>query len=247
VRLRLSLASALVLLLAAAGAQAANMYKWVDDKGVVHYTDKLPADVVDKGSVELSKQGIPLKRTEAAPTPEQRRAKQLEEERQRQLAREREVVDRRDRALLESYTSPEEIDLARSRALGTLEALMQSAQVYSASLLKRRQELEAQRRTYGDKVPATVERELDGIGSELARQDALIGERKREIAAVTARYDADKQRWKELRAIALARAGIEAAAASGTPGAPGAAGNAGSPRASGTATPAAAAPKAAAH
>jgi hypothetical protein len=225
----LAVAIALVLTAAAAGSDAA-MYKWVDEKGVVHYTDRMPAEAVDKGSVELNKQGIPLRRTEAAPTPEQRRARQLEEERARQVAREREVVDRRDRALMQSYSTAEEIDLARSRAVGTLEAQMQSAHAYSASLVKRREELEARRKAAGDKVPPAVERELEGIASELARQDALIAERKREIATVSARYEVDKQRWQELRAIALAKEGVAPAHGEGSPVAgstPSAAGTAG--------------------
>ena len=34
----------------AAGHALAATYKWVDEKGVVHYTDKLPPDAVDKAS-----------------------------------------------------------------------------------------------------------------------------------------------------------------------------------------------------
>jgi hypothetical protein len=183
-------------------------YKWVDDKGVVHYTDKMPAEVVEKGSVELNKQGIAVKRIDPAPTAEQRRARLAEEERQRQLEREREVVDRRDRALMQSYTSEDEIELARHRALGTIDSQVQSAQAYSVALSKRRVELTAKRTSYGtNPVPAAIDRELESIGGELAKQDAFIAEKKREIAGVTARYDADRQRWRELRAIAEAKQG----------------------------------------
>lgn len=185
-------------------------FKWVDDKGVVHYSDKMPSDAVDKGSVELNKQGIPVKRIEPAPTLEQRRAKAAEEERQKQIAREREVVDRRDRALMESYTSEDEIELARSRALATIDTQVQSAQAYSVQLGKRRKELEAKRKSYGDKpVAPAVEREMESIDEELGKQDTLVAEKKREAAAVTARYDADKQRWRELRAIAAEKEGKE--------------------------------------
>jgi hypothetical protein len=185
------------------------MYKWVDDKGVVHYSDKMPADAVDKGNVELNKQGIAVKRNDPAPTLEQRKAKAAEEERQKHLAREREVVDRRDRALMQSYTSEDEIDLARTRALATIDTQVQSAQAYSGQLIKRRTELEAKRKSFGDKqVPPAFERELESIGEELAKQDTLIAEKKREAAVVTARYDADKARWRELRAIAQAKEGL---------------------------------------
>jgi hypothetical protein len=186
-------------------------YKWVDDKGVVHYSDKMPPEAIDKANVELNKQGVTIKRNDPAPTPEQKRAKAAEEERQKQLAKEREVVDRRDRALIQSYTNEDEIDLARSRALGTIEGQLQSAQAYSVQLAKRRQELDERRKAYGDKpVPAAIDRELEGIASELAKQDAIIAEKKRETAVVVARYDADKQRWRELRAINEAKEAREA-------------------------------------
>jgi hypothetical protein len=199
---------AMAALLAATPATAAT-YKWVDDKGVVHYSDKMPPEAVDKANVELNKQGIPVKRTEPAPTLEQRRAKAADEERQKQLAREREVVDRRDRALMQSYTSEQEIDLARSRALATIDTQVQSAQAYSAQLVKRRAELDAKRKSFGDKAaPPAFEREMESIAEELGKQDTLISEKKREAIAVQARYDADKARWKELRAIAQAKEGL---------------------------------------
>ena len=204
---------AIAAVVAASPLAAATLYKWVDDKGVVHYTDKMPADAVDKGNVELNKQGITVKRTEPAPSPEQRRAKQLEEERLRATSREREVVDRRDRALLQSYTTEDEIDLARKRALGTLDTQVQSAQAYSVQLTKRRAELEAKRNAYGTKpVPAAVDTELESIGSELAKQEALIAERKRDGAVITSKYDQDKQRWRELRSMGEAREAAAAAA-----------------------------------
>jgi hypothetical protein len=98
---------------------AAATYKWVDEKGVVHYTDKLPPDAVDKASTELSKQGVPVNKTDKALTPEQRRAKEQEAEKAKENARLQEEIARRDRALVASYTSEAEIDLARNRSLQT--------------------------------------------------------------------------------------------------------------------------------
>ena len=188
----------------------AAMYKWVDEKGNVHYSDKMPPEASDKANVELSKEGVPIKRNAAPPTAEQRRAKAAEEEQQKVLAREREIVERRDRALVQSYTSEDEIDLARQRAMATIDTQLQSAQAYSVQLTRRRQELEGRRKSFGDKpVPAAIDHELESIGSELGKQDAFIAEKKRETAMVTARYDADKQRWRELRAIAAEKEGKE--------------------------------------
>lgn len=191
---------ALVALVAAQPARAAT-YKWVDEKGVVHYTDKMPPEAVNKGNVELNKQGVPVRKTDPALTPEQRRQREVQEEQQRLVAKQNEEIARRDRALLSSFTSEAEIELSRRRGLQTIESIIQSALAYHEQLAKRKVQLVAQRDSYGDKpVPPAVERELASIEAESARQAELIAQKRREVVALEARYDADKKRWRELTA-----------------------------------------------
>ena len=57
-------------------------------------------------------------------------------------------------------------------------------------------------------IPVALERELEGNDSELEKTAALIDQKRRERASVVARYDADKGRWRELRSIADANAGV---------------------------------------
>jgi hypothetical protein len=186
----------------------ATTYKWVDEKGIVHYTDKIPAEALNKGNVELDKQGIPVKKTDPALTPEQRKARAAEEARQQQIAKDRELVERRDRALLATYTTESEIDLARGRAVNTIDAQVQSSTAYSATLNKRKLELDGKKAALGDKpIPPVLEREAANISDELAKQADLIAAKQKEIIIVTARYDADKKRWKELRAATEAMSG----------------------------------------
>lgn len=195
------LVAALVLTFAAARDARGTTYKWVDEKGVVHYADKMPADAVNRGHVELDKQGIRVRKTDAALTSDQVRARAAEAERQKQAARDRVESDRRDTALVASYSREEDIDLARSRALTTIDSQLQSARVYGGQLQKRQHELNERKQSAGDKgVPVAVERELESIDSELAKTNALIEVKKRESLAVAAKYDADKQRYRELLA-----------------------------------------------
>jgi hypothetical protein len=203
VRLALPLAGAALVaaaLLHGLPARAAT-YKWVDEQGVIHYTDKMPPEAVNKGNVELNKQGVPIKKTDPALTAEQRRQQELQAEQQRQIARQAEEVARRDRALLSSFTSEAEIDLSRKRGLQTIESIVMSAQAYSEQLTKRKAALTAQREASGDKpVSPAVERELTSIDVELGRQSDLLAQKRREAAALEARYEADKKRWRELTA-----------------------------------------------
>jgi hypothetical protein len=215
-----ALAALLLLVLAAlifrAPGAHATTYKWVDEKGVVHYTDKLPPEAINRGNVELNKQGVPVKKNDPALTPEQRRAQEAEDERTRQAAKVRDEIQRKDRALLQTYTNESEIDLARTRALTTIDGQMQSSQAYSVTLTKKKQELTARLAALGDKpAPQTLDRELANVIEELAKQADLIAAKQREIAVVTARYDADKQRWRELRTIAETEA-ARSQAATGT-------------------------------
>lgn len=189
--------AALVALAPAAVAQ--KLYKWTDENGKVHYTDKAPDP--SRGGVQLDKQGRPVGKIEPAPTPEQARAKAAEEERRREAAKEQEITARRDRALLASYTTEAEIDLARARAVGTVESQIQSAQAYLAQLTKRKTELDARKAKLGDSpMPPQLERESASVDAEYAKNSDLVVQKQRELAAVTARYDGDKQRWRELKA-----------------------------------------------
>jgi len=188
-------------LLAVATAARAAVYKWVDEKGVVHYTDKLPPEAVDKANTELSKEGIPVKKTDKVQvlTSEQRRAIADEQEKKRLAAKQAEEVARRDRALMSSYTSEAEIDLARNRSLQTISNVVQSTMAFSDQLNKRKADAEAKKVEFAGKpIVAVLDRELEGIDAELARQAEIIAQKKRESEAVIAKYDADKQRWREL-------------------------------------------------
>jgi hypothetical protein len=196
-------AAILTLWMAAGGAMAAGagLYKWTDEQGVVHYSDQMPSDSMsNKGGVVLDKQGRSVKRIEPAPTPAQVKAKEVEDERQRAVVKVQDEKNRRDRALTMSYTSEEEIDIARNRAITTIESQIKSAEVYSADLSKRQQVLEKQKTGYGAKpVPVPVESELSGIVDELERQNRLMVLKREELVAVNAKYDADKQRWRDLK------------------------------------------------
>lgn len=206
--LRIALpALALAIILGVAGNARAATYKWVDEKGVVHYTDRIPPEQVNKSSTVLDKQARPVKQIDPPPTQEQRAAKEVEEERRKTTTKAMEEAARRDRALLQSFTSESEIELSKSRALSTIESQIISTQAYIVQLNKRKSDAEARKKALGDKpVPVELERELATIESELKKQDELIVVKKKEMAQVSAKYDADYVRWRELKAISDANA-----------------------------------------
>jgi hypothetical protein len=186
----------------ATGAHAA-LYKWTDARGVVHYSDQLPPDAVNRANYQLNRQGVTIRKTEQARPVELRTGTgkgDSDIERERQAERSQMLAKRRDRALVESYTNEGEIELAKTRAVATIDGQVQSAQAFIAQMTRRRQELEGKKAGYAPRpVPGSIEREIETIDAELARQQDYIAARQKESAAVAARYESDRQRFHELK------------------------------------------------
>lgn len=107
----------LIGLLAAAASPAlsATTFKWVDDKGVTQYGDQVPPEYQNKSRSELNKRGIVVNKTEPELTPEQRKATQDAAAAKTVDAKQAKERERQDAALLNTYTSPQEIDAKRDR------------------------------------------------------------------------------------------------------------------------------------
>jgi hypothetical protein len=193
----LAYALALFAFITPAGAAT---YKWTDEDGKVHYSDKAPPEA-PKGATVLDKQARPVKKIDAPLSPEQLKAKADEEARQKALAKARDDQARKDRALMASYTSENEIDLARNRAVTTLEAQIRSAQSFIDSLDKQQKALAAKKQAYAGKpLPIELEREAASVDAEISQQNILIRQKQEELEMVAAKYDTIKQRWREILA-----------------------------------------------
>jgi hypothetical protein len=218
--LAVRVAVALVAAAFAGTASAAGTYKWTDEQGVVHYSDKAPPETPAKGATMLDKQGRQVKKIDPPLTAEQLKAKADEEERQRALAKTKDDQARKDRALMQSYTSESEIDIARNRAIATLESQIKSAEIFSADLTRTQKDIAKRKASFGGKpVPIEIEREATAIANELSRQAILIRQKQEELTQVTAKYDTITQRWREILADQERAAAATAAAAAAKAGA----------------------------
>jgi hypothetical protein len=212
----------------ATGVWGAGMYKWVDEQGVVHYSDKAPADVPPKGESVLDKQGREVQKIDPPLSPAQLKAKAEEDERQRAQAKVKEDQARRDKALMQSYSNEEEIEIARKRAISTIEAQIKSAQAYTAELTLQQKNIAKTKAGYGSKpIPVELEHESAAVDSELSRQAILLRQKQEELGMAAAKYDTIKQRWREIMADEQrAAAAADAQAAKPAKSGPGKAGSA---------------------
>lgn len=173
-----------------AQAESKRIVKWVDKQGVTHYGDQAPIQDNANKTSELNKSGISIKRAEQTAT--QHEAEKISSE---QL--------RRDSALLASYNSVEEIDIARDRNTKIDELALDS-------LGQKRANLVEQQKKNADKiadltkrkrpVPPPLTQDHQKYQTDIADTDKQMVAKKHDIEVIRKRYENDKQRYQELKA-----------------------------------------------
>ena len=196
---------------AAAQAQAPaspskQTYKWVDEKGVTHYGDSVPAEYSQREQRVLNEQGLEVQKRQAELSPAEaaERAKKQKEEAQRK---------QHDMFLLSTYPSTKEIESVRDTRLDQINGQISAAEAYIASLTTRIDGLKQRSKNFAPyntnpgarRVPDDLAEEMVRALSELRTQNSALVSRRSEAAAVTEQFDGDIRRFKELRTSAAAR------------------------------------------
>ena len=174
----------------------ARMYKCVDAAGKVYYSDKMNPDC-GKGS-ELNLQGVvmPKEKEVAKPTqpskanPEQVTSKTSQEQ------------ERRDRALVETYATEEEIDAARDRSLSLPALGMKTIESKLVKVNQRLAELTKQSDALGAKkkpLPATLPEEIIEMQKNISAWEADLARRQAQLDAIRIKFEFDKKRFRELK------------------------------------------------
>jgi len=171
----------------------ARLYRWVDEHGNVQYSDSHPPGNA-KDMIELDSRGMVRK----AAGKKASAGELAQQEAEQKIVQEQK---RRDHALLESFSRPEEIDVLRDRQINAVEARVQTNKLRSQALQDKLKSLKAQveavtkaRKKPVDAVQEDLElarKELDGLDAEAKKMTV-------EIAAIKERAEVDKKRFIEL-------------------------------------------------
>ena len=193
-----------LLILLAAHPAWAKTYKWVDEHGVTHYGDSIPAQYAGTGKSELSSRGLVIKKTAPALTPEERKSLEEAAAQQKIEAQQKLEQSRKDRALLDTYTTEQEIDLARDRNLQQEDVVVQTLQMQIKSAQKKldKHKLQAAAIARNKRpVPADLTEDIQNEEREIERLNARVAQKQNDIAATRANYEASKARFRELKQI----------------------------------------------
>ncbi len=176
-------------------------YKWVDENGITHYGDSIPAQYAKKESSVLNKQGVELRRNDAQKSPEQ-----LAEEARIQDAAIRQK--QHDTFLLTTYPSVKDIESLRDERLEQISGQRRAAEAYIEGLHGRLSALQSRAlnfKPYNDKptarrMPDDLAEDLMRALNEMRSQKTALAAKDSEETTLRAQFQADIDRYRELRA-----------------------------------------------
>ena len=189
------------LLAVAPAAAQQRMYKCVDAKGKVYYTQLPPPECLGRDTQELDKSGTLMRKsqTPAALTPEQQKAREAELKKKLEGEERSKEERRKNTALLNTYSSEKDIDDARERALKEAQAAIVDTEKRIADAHKRKKELESEKEFYVKKpMPAKLKQDITNNELEIKNQTELLDSKKKEIGLINSKYDSDRRRYLEL-------------------------------------------------
>jgi len=189
------------LAVALAQGAAAQSFMYVCTIGGHTITGQVPPQECKNADVrELNPDGTLHRLIPAPLTPEQRRQRQKEEE-ERILEEEAQRAQaRKDRSLIETYSSVEEIESARRRAITGRQTLIDRADARIAQYAKERKRLDEEAEFYvGRQMPAKLKESFKTNQAHTEQQEKTRNDALAEIERINEKYDADRKRYEEIQ------------------------------------------------
>jgi hypothetical protein len=181
-------------------------YRWVDDKGVVHYGDRLPGHADDTENSVMNRQGVAIRHNEGPKTPEEMAA---ERERQQQLVRQKQ----HDRFLMATYASVADIEQLRDERLTQIQGQRSAAEQYVETLFSRLSALQNRAMVFkpysaspsARRMPDDLAEDLVRTLNEMRVQRGALAAKDEEEALLRSQFEADIARYRELHATRITR------------------------------------------
>lgn len=187
------------------GDTSGQVYRWVDDQGVVHFGDQVPAEYAPIDRQVLNQYGIPLRTEQGAMTEEE-----LEAERKAAAEKKAAVAAaRRDEVLLSTYLSVEEIEALRNRRIELIDGQISVTSNYLQSLRERLKQLQAEASTFkpyskdpeAEPIDEKLADELADTADSIALYEKTLQDTRNRQGRVVMAFDADIARFKELKGL----------------------------------------------
>lgn len=203
----------LAFLLLSYSVSAGPLYRFPDENGVMTLSRSLPPEAAQKGydilddkTMRLVERVAPAPSADEIAEMEAQRALQIEQQKQAEInarlaAKQREKQARIDRTLLVTYPTEQDLIDARDKAISFRKEQIETYKAKLPALQENLEEVQrdaAERELSGGKMTPNMQKRLDAAHQEIAIRRQSIEKNQAEIDALSAQYEADLNRLREL-------------------------------------------------
>jgi hypothetical protein len=186
-------------------AQEARVYKWVDENGVTHYGDSIPAEYAELPKEVINDHGVTVRQLAGKQTAAEREAARRDEERLLAM----ELQRRADRALLATYLSVDEILMHRDRRVELFQAQARVTELYLRNLKRRMGKLQVEAANFqpysedpeAPMIDENLVAELRNTKAVMARHERNLDKFRTNEQQIIARFDGDISRFRLLKGL----------------------------------------------
>ena len=186
----------------ATAGEARKLYKWTDKQGQVHYGDQIPPEYADQERHVMNARGIEVDHLDAQKTPEEQAAADAKT---RNEAAQRD----RDRNLLNSYVSVQEIERLRDQRVSLISDQIKVTSNFLETLEARQKKLKSTSmnfRPYSAKpdapaMPDQIADDLVRTGNDIRAQQENLRHKRIEEANLRKSFASDIERFKQLKGL----------------------------------------------
>mgnify|MGYP006353741601 CR=1 FL=1 len=174
------------------------VYRFVDDKGNVVYSDNIPAN--EKGKIEiLASTTMALKDIqEKELTSEEAEAQRAIVEEQEVAKKTSELEKQRNQALLNQYNSVNDIEKLKEYELQQISRTLASNEEVLLSLEKNKDQILQETSNNKGKVPAKLERDLADIDNNIKNVEKAVEANRELYQSREQKYEDDKKQYIQI-------------------------------------------------
>ena len=188
-------------------ATAATLYKWIDDNGEVRYSDRLPPSAAKKKRQTLNDQGIVVETKEAAKSEEElaaeAEAKAAEEIRLAEEKRLKEAQDKKDRVLLLTFSSEQEMSSVHGNRIEVIDSVIQliekSIIANEESLIALEDSADLNYTSKGKEVPGGLAQKIEHFTRKIFNRKEQLRLKESEKRKINEQFELDLARFRLLK------------------------------------------------
>lgn len=199
--MNIKLAAVLFLLLCFSTAQA-ELYRWVDDSGRVHYSDKVPPKYSKRGHEKLSKNAQKLESVRSEKTAEELELERQEAIRLKELEKVARAERARDITLLRTFGSTSDIDRVMNDRIEALQSNINLIQGKIGKVMVKLKQSEKKKASYVKEeklVPRQLAKNIKDYRGKIDSWQGNISEYKQNQNDTYEQFRIDRLRLIELK------------------------------------------------